>query len=429
MSARVIAVDILVEIFKHKQTLPQAMAVDKIAASLLIMEAKDKAFCYNMVMLVLRHYDKLMGLVVFLADKKVRFKKYDRVILTLLLGLVQILFLNTPIYAVQSESKKMLKRASELAHRKFVHAIFQQCEEKRSEFGKHRKISVWQELWQKQYGEAVAESLWQAIYEVPPLDLQFKSVEMREAFEAQFSGEVIDSHADKLRIRSDGAVADLPFYTEGQWWIQDRAAGLAAEILAVTAGERVLDLCAAPGGKTAQLANSGAKVTALDKSAEKIEILQENLKRLSFDVEIIHADVLEYEDSAGFSAILLDAPCSASGTLRHNAELPVIKSPEIIETLAESQFALLNHAYTKLLQAGGRLIYSVCSLQAEEGEAVLTRFHKAFPEAEIVPLTEKQASPLPCHIAEGKYLRTLPSDMQDKGRLDGFFLAFIRKVQ
>lgn len=427
MSSRLLAVQILAEILKQKITVPQAMAQESIAKKLDNLSLADKAFCYNLFMLVLRHYDKLIGFVNVLADKKPRFKKYDKSILVLLLGLVQILFLRTPLYAVQSESKKMLTRPSELANRKFIHAMLQKGENSQDEFGKHRSISAWEETWQKRYGVEQAESLWSAIYDIPPLDLQFKNESMREEFAKIFDGEVIESTGFSMRVRSNLSVEALPFYKQGQWWVQDKAAILAVELLGVQQGSRILDLCAAPGGKTVQLINKGACVVAVDRSKARIALMEENLYRLGMSCEIICSDGLAYESEQGFESILLDAPCSGSGTLRHNPELPLIKSTEILGDFSDTQLALLSHSYDELLQGGGRIIYSVCSLQEEEGESVIEKFLSSHSTAEVVPLSAELARATPCHISDGAYMRTFPSDLSDSGRLDGFFMAVIRK--
>ena len=225
-----------------------------------------------------------------------------------------------------------------------------------------------------------------------------------------------------VRLPEGAQVTALPGYQEGAFWVQDAAAALPARVLGAQPGERVLDLCAAPGGKTLQLAAQGAEVTALDLSAPRLERLRDNLARTGLRARVLQGDALEFLE-AGWDAILLDAPCSATGTIRRHPDLPQARDGSEMPGLLELQARMIDHALA-LLRPGGRLVFATCSLLPEEGEeqaaAALARHPGLLaerPEAEGVPggsLTELG-------------LRTRPDHWADLGGLDGFFVVRLRK--
>ena len=227
-----------------------------------------------------------------------------------------------------------------------------------------------------------------------------------------------------LRLPAGVQVSALPGHDEGRWWVQDAAAALPARLLSPSPGAHVLDLCAAPGGKTMQLAAAGAHVTALDKSGRRLDRLRENLARTGLEARIICADALEWTTEAGqlFDAVLLDAPCSATGTIRRHPELPLIRKPGDLEALTALQAQLIDRAAT-LLRPGGRLVYCTCSLLPEEGEDQL-----AAALARNSSLTLACHPPLPLgRPATGGGWRTRPDDLHEEGGMDGFFMALMEK--
>ena len=220
-----------------------------------------------------------------------------------------------------------------------------------------------------------------------------------------------------LRFPPGTRVTDLPGYAEGAFWVQDAAAALPALLLAPRAGERIADLCAAPGGKTAQLAAAGASVTAVERDATRIARLRENLARLRLAAEIVAADATTWRPDAPFDAVLLDAPCSATGTIRRHPDIPHHKRPREIAALTTTQDALLAAAL-QLVRPGGRVIYAVCSLQPEEGAARIAALglpHDPFRSDELPGLPEA--------ITPEGFLRTHPAMWPDRGGMDGFFAA------
>ena len=250
----------------------------------------------------------------------------------------------------------------------------------------------------------------------PPLDLT-----LRPGFPVP-EGELLPTGS--LRLREAGQVSALPGYDQGGWWVQDAAAAMPARMLEAKAGERVLDLCAAPGGKTLQLAATGAEVTALDMSGPRMARVEANLKRTGLAATCITADALHWQPDAPFDAILLDAPCSATGTIRRHPDLPFVKDGSEIPDLVALQAALIDRALG-WLKPGGRLVFSTCSLLAEEGEdqlaAALTRHPGLTVERAALTGVEE------AWWTETGGLRLRPDYWADRGGMDGFFMARVRK--
>jgi len=226
-----------------------------------------------------------------------------------------------------------------------------------------------------------------------------------------------------LRLTTAGQISTLPGYANGHWWVQDAAAALAVPMLGPVRGLRVLDLCAAPGGKTLQLAAAGAQVTALDISGPRMARLAENLQRTGLQARLITADALHWQPDAPFDAVLLDAPCSATGTIRRHPDLPFVKDGSEITALATLQAQLLDRALT-FLRPGGRLVYATCSLLAEEGEDQLAAVLARHPDLGVLPTA---ISGVPEHWFTNGALRTRPDYWTETGGMDGFFMVCLTR--
>lgn len=279
--------------------------------------------------------------------------------------------------------------------------------------------------WRAHYGEAAIEAFATALLAGAPLDITLKADDP-ELVDALGAVPVL-GHSVRLESR-DAAVADLPGFAAGQWWVQDAAAALPARLLGVRPGERVLDLCAAPGGKTAQLAAMGAEVTALDISPERMVRVGDNLDRLGLKADLVTADALAYAPTEKFDAILLDAPCSATGTFRRHPEVVFSRSEKDIAGRVRVQRALLEKA-AGLLKPGGRLVYAVCSLEAEEGEEHLDWAAEALPDLVFEPLAPAEIGGWTEAVSAPGVLRTHPGlevPGPASGTLDGFFAARFR---
>lgn len=272
-----------------------------------------------------------------------------------------------------------------------------------------------EERWRAAWGDEVVEAARRAIPQRPPLDLSFAS----EVVSADFpEGESLAPR--NRRLTDAGAVTSLPDYDAGSWWVQDLAASLPARLVPKTA-TTVLDACAAPGGKTMQLAAAGHRVTALDRAKSRLGRLRENLDRTDLSADAITADLTEWSPSEPFDAVLLDAPCSATGTFRRHPEVLYRAHPGIIAQNVELQVKMLDSA-ADMVKPGGSLIYAVCSLEPEEGEAQIDAFLARRPDYQV-----RKADPNIDGItpdANG-YLRILPGMLENRGGLDGFFTAHL----
>ena len=279
--------------------------------------------------------------------------------------------------------------------------------------------------WRATYGDATARAIARAHRDEPTLDLSVKSD--AEGWARRLGG--IALATGSVRLESHVAIAELEGYAEGEWWVQDAAAALPARLIAAGPGMRVVDLCAAPGGKSAELAISGAKVTAVDRSAERLKRLAINFERLRLEAEIVVANALVFE-AAPFDATLLDAPCSATGTIRRHPDVAWIKRQGDLSTLVELQSRLLDRAIA-LTRPGGTIVYCTCSLEPEEGEGQIAALLRRNPDVRRVPIEAQEIGGLDeCLNAAGE-LRTLPCHLQGStprlSGLDGFFAARLQR--
>jgi 16S rRNA (cytosine967-C5)-methyltransferase len=270
-----------------------------------------------------------------------------------------------------------------------------------------------EERWRAAWGEEMVLAARRAIAHRPPLDLSFASGEACAAFP-----EGVSLAPRHRRIAQGGAVPELSGYGEGHWWVQDLAASLPARLISVQA-KHVLDACAAPGGKTMQLAAAGHDVTALDRSESRLARLSDNLSRTGLKAETLVADALEWEANAAFDAVLLDAPCSATGTFRRHPEVLYRARPAIIEQSAELQARLLSRA-ADWVRPGGSLVYAVCSLEPQEGEERVEAFLAERPDFRLNPASVLVDGVTP---HQRGWLRVLPGMLEEQGGLDGFFTA------
>lgn len=275
--------------------------------------------------------------------------------------------------------------------------------------------------WTVAYGAETAAAIARAHLSSAPIDLTLRHEGDAGAWAERLGATLLPTGS--LRLPPDGAaIPDLPGFGEAAWWVQDAAAAIPARLLGVGEGERVLDLCAAPGGKTMQLASRGAAVTALDRSAPRLERLRENLARLGLRAEIAVADATAYE-AEPFDAVLLDAPCSATGTIRRHPDVAWSKDEGDIVRLAQLQGKLLDRA-ARLVRPGGRLVYCTCSLERAEGEAQVAAFLARNARFTRVPLRPEEVGGRAELIDGQGDLRTLPSH-----GLDGFFASRLVRAE
>ncbi|MDD9921197.1 MAG: methyltransferase domain-containing protein [Boseongicola sp.] len=272
----------------------------------------------------------------------------------------------------------------------------------------------------KAWGKEAVAAMELVFAQTPPIDITVKSDPKNWA--ERLGGTLLPTGS--IRLTEFGQVSKLEGFETGDWWVQDAGAALAAKVLDVEPNERVLDLCAAPGGKTLQMASAGGKVTALDVSAQRLQRLKDNLARTNLSAEVVEADALKWEPSSAFDAILLDAPCSASGTLRRHPDLAYAKDGTELETLISLQEAMLGCAWN-WLKPGGRMVYCTCSLFPSEGEEQITAFLNKHADASI---SQTLPADIPkAWVDERHCVRIRPDFWADEGGIDGFFVASLQK--
>ena len=327
------------------------------------------------------------------------------------LALAQKIGLDTPDHAVVATALPLVEGGP----RRLVHGVLGTLLRRGlAKADKARLPDAVEERWRASWGEEVVTAARRAIVGRAPLDLSFASDDEAAAFP---DGVQL---APRHRRVASSSVAALDGFAEGRWWVQDLAASLPARLIPATT-KRVLDACAAPGGKTMQLAAAGHDVTALDRSESRLGRLAANMARTGLTARAVVADALDWSPDEPFDAVLLDAPCSSTGTFRRHPEVLYRAHPALIAESAERQALLLDRA-TGWLVPGGSLIYAVCSLERDEGEAVVEQFLAHHPDYSLVPATTGidpiAASP------EG-WLRVLPGQLEAAGGLDGFFAAHL----
>nr|WP_027316780.1 16S rRNA (cytosine(967)-C(5))-methyltransferase RsmB [Microvirga flocculans] len=409
------------------ETLKRRMPLDDVLDELFRAEslsARDEALARAIAIVTFRRLGTLGHALRSRLNKP---PKDERLMHLLAVGAAQILFLDVPDHAAVDSAVELAQGDPKLHHAGgFINAVLRRVARERdailAESDPWLDTPTWlEERWIAQYGEDLAARIAEAHRSLPSIDLTVKGDPA--AWAERLHGTLLPTGSIRLVERT--AIRELPGFEEGQWWVQDAAAALPARLLGPKPGERIADLCAAPGGKTAQLAAAGAQVLAVDRSAKRLQRLQENLARLNLTAETRAIDA-EKLDAPPFDAILLDAPCSATGTIRRHPDVAWTKSEEDIRKLSGLQSRLLDKA-ASLLKPGGRLVYCTCSLEAEEGgrqaEAFLAR-HPAFTR---LPVTPDEIGGLADCITPQGDVRTLPchevlADHERSG-LDGFFVA------
>jgi len=339
------------------------------------------------------------------------------------IGAAQLLFLGSPAHAAVGTAVALL--GGRLAvYRGVVNAVLRRLAREGAAAlagtSALDNLPAWlRESWIAAHGAEETAAIAEAIAADPPLDIVVKSGDPA-AWAAALDAELLATGT--LRRRAGGVPAELPGFAEGAWWVQDAAATLPARLLGDVAGREAIDLCAAPGGKTAQLAAAGAIVTAVERSEGRLRRLRRNLARLGLEANCVAADAIDWRPARPAPLVLLDAPCSATGTARRNPDMPHLRMPEDVARVVPLQARLLDAA-ADMTAPGGTLVYCVCSLQPEEGEAQVDAFLARRPGFTRRPVAEAEIGGLGGCITPAGDLRTLPSHLAEAGGLDGFHAA------
>jgi 16S rRNA (cytosine967-C5)-methyltransferase len=342
------------------------------------------------------------------------------------LGAAQLLFLGTPPHAAVDTSVALAQ--SRLPHLKgLTNAVLRRVARDGLAMLADRDPAqlntpqwLW-ESWSAYYGEDTARAIATAHLTEAPLDLTPRSD--ADVWAERLEAEKLPTGT--LRRRTGGAITELPGFAEGAWWVQDAAATLPARLLGDVAGQRVADLCAAPGGKTLQLCAAGAHVTAVDISNRRNSRLSDNLARAGMTAELVTADAGKWTPAEKFDAILLDAPCSGTGTLRRHPDIAWLKDGDDVRRLTLTQDRLLAHALG-LLKPGGTLVYAVCSLEEDEGPARIEALLGRDSGVKRVPVQPGELPSLTEALTPAGDIRTLPSMWPERGGLDGFYVSRLR---
>ena len=332
--------------------------------------------------------------------------------MVLRLALAQKLGLGTPDHALVATALPLVDGGP----RRLVHGVLGTLLRRRLEPNQAPALPPEVESrWASAWGEDVVDAARRQIAHRPPLDLTFAADAEAQSFVRDNEG--VSLAPNHVRLASS-SVVELPGFGGGRWWVQDLSASLPARLIPDSDSD-VLDLCAAPGGKTMQLAAAGHRVTSVDASASRLARLRENLQRTHLEAQLVEADALDWSPEKAFDAILLDAPCSATGTFRRHPEVLYRARPRIIAEGAELQRKLLDRA-AEWVKPGGILVYSVCSLEPEEGEQVVRDFVDRRPDFRIdSPVQLSQFVP----VAPEGWVRILPGLLEAEGGLDGFFMV------
>lgn len=439
LSARQLAVRLVSAVIEDRQPLDQAWSRATRTAQFIALDTRDRAFARSLAATTLRRQGELeLALAAFLEKPLPADKGHLWSIL--LIGATQLLCLGMPPHAVVDLSVE-LARHDRGARRfaKLTNAVLRRVSEKgaailENEDRVRLNIPGWLlERWEANYGPEVARRICEASLREAPVDISLKAATAdaaaAQAWADRLGGRVLSTGSVRL-IQRGGRIEELPGYGEGAWWVQDAAAALVVRAAGPVAGLAVADLCAAPGGKTASLADAGASVTAVDVSQPRLARLEDNLKRLALAADVVCADIAQWVPGRSFDVVLLDAPCSATGTIRRHPDLLRLKRPEDIVRIGQLQSQLLARAAT-YVAPGGLLLYSTCSLEPEEGLAQVEAFLAAHGAFRRAPLVAAEIGAEAGWITPEGDLRTLPCHLvlepEELSGLDGFYVARMRR--
>lgn len=423
---RAIALGLLQDVLRRGRALDEVLAAN---ANLSALESRDRAFVRLLVATTLRRLGQIDGAIDARLQRPLS-PRHAKVRDILRLGAAQVAFLDMAAHAAVDTSVELVGSGGQAGMKGLVNAILRRI----AEAGALQKDDpdrlnvpgwLWRE-WEAAYGPDTAAAVARANLSEAPLDITLKSPTEASLWADRLDAEILPTGT--LRRAGGGDVTTLPGFSEGEWWVQDAAAALPARLLGDVSGMRIADFCAAPGGKTAQLAAAGARVTAVDLSEKRLRKLTENLARLRLAAETVVADAAKWKPERPFDAVLLDAPCTATGTLRRHPDIAWSKTPQDLKRLATLQDRLLRAAVT-MVKPGGLLIYATCSLQPQEGEERIAALLTAEPGVVRSPLAPGEPSGLPPDaVTQDGDLRTLPCHWADRGGMDGFFGARLRRA-
>ncbi len=418
------------EAVTHARPLEERLAAD-LSLRDVRLDPRDPALSRSIATVALRRLGTIRKALAQKLDKGVP-RRSGMLEWTLIVGAAQILFLDVPDHAAVDLAVRATRTdAASAPFAGLVNAVLRGVARDReailsaSDPLNDDTPSWLADRWRENYGELTAQAIAAAHRCEPTLDISVKS--NAEVWAERLGGIVLPTGS--VRLHTHRCVAELEGYAAGEWWVQDAAAALPARLIEAHSGLRVVDLCAAPGGKSAELASAGATVTAVDRSAERLKVLAHNFERLRLHSDIVVADALTFE-APPFDAVLIDAPCSATGTIRRHPDVAWIKRASDLVSLVKLQAQLVDKAIT-LTRPGGVIVYCTCSLEPEEGEAQIAAALRRNPDVRRSPIGSNEIGGLAECLTPAGELRTLPchlwrADPRLSG-LDGFFAARLVK--
>jgi 16S rRNA (cytosine967-C5)-methyltransferase len=432
LNSRRIAADILDNVLRRRRPLDAELDGADAHPGLAALADRDRALVRKLVATVLRRIGTLRHLLERFLERGFP-SDAPRVETVLLIGAAQILFLDVPDHAAVDLGVRLVQADRRAAkYPGLINAVLRRVARE----GQDLIASIdpvpldtpdWLfERWRRKYGDVTARAIAIAHGQEPPLDLTVKSD--AESWAQRLRGQVMPTGT--VRTGTGGLVSLLPGYSEGAWWVQDAAAALPARLFGDVTGKEIADLCAAPGGKTAQLSAAGARVTAVDRSANRLVRVRDNLQRLGLFASLVAADATEWQ-AGPFDAVLLDAPCSSTGTIRRHPDVGWLKSETDLAQLVNLQHRLLDRAVA-LTRPGGTIVYCVCSLEAEEAEHQIEALLAREGTVRRKPIDAGEVSGIADFLTPAGDLRTLPCQWSDSdprmSGLDGFFAARFERI-
>jgi len=430
LSPRLVALDLLGAVLHRR--LPLDDALDS-HSPFSLLEARDRAFARNMVSTALRRLGQVDDLIERCLERPLPRK--DGLVKNILrLGAVQLLFSRTPPHAAVDSSVRMCKERGFEKYGKLVNAVLRRLGREGQDMLAGQDAArlntpdwLWHS-WVGGYGEETCRAIAEAHLHEAPLDLSVAVAP--ELWADRLLADILPTGSLRLpreTVSKQGGVPLLPGFDDGAWWIQDAAAAIPARLLGDLDGKSVIDLCAAPGGKTAQLVAAGATVTAVERSPKRLQRLQQNLDRLNLSAETVSADAEQWRPSEPADAVLLDAPCTATGTIRRHPDILHLKTAKDVIGLGRPQAALLASAY-EMVKPGGMIVFCTCSLQPEEGPDRIETFLNDTPGARRRPIVGDEVGGRTELLSPLGDLRTLPCHLSESGGMDGFYAARLEKL-
>ena len=441
---RAIALDLVSAVLRKGRLLDEALApkerisggdsgLDSPGGALDGLSSRDRAFVRLLVTTVLRRLGQVDAVIGHYLERPLprqAAESHD----IMRLGAAQLLFLKTPPHAAVDTAVEMTRARGFTPHLKLVNAVLRRMSREGAALVEPQDAPrlntpdwLWKS-WTATYGEEMTRAIATVHLAEPPLDLSV--ADDPQAWAERLGGAVLPTGT--VRLANTARVTEMEGFAEGQWWVQDAASALPVRLLGNVAGKSVLDLCAAPGGKTLQLASGGAHVTALDRSRPRLARLEDNLSRMNLEAKIVCADAVTWRPQTPAQAVLLDAPCTATGGLRRHPDVARLKIPDDVSRLAALADRLLDAA-VEMLAPGGRLVFCTCSLEPQEGPQRAAALLQRARGMKLAPIEPTEIGGVDGGLSEAVteegYLRTLPCHLPGQGGMDGFFAARFEKAR